>query len=47
MSKRATRGQVRALRAAIARLVRLGAVRTNLDRHGWVGIIDRRDRSRS
>lgn len=44
MSKRITKGQFRALRTSIARLVRRGVARTNLDRHGWIVIVDRRTR---
>lgn len=47
MSKRITKGQFRALRTSIARFVRRGVTRTNLDRHGWLVLLDRRARSRS
>jgi len=47
MSKRITKGQFRALRAAIAKLVRRGVVRTNVDRYGWIAIVDRRTGKRS
>lgn len=46
MSRRVTKGRFRALRVMIARLVRRGVTSTNLDRHGWIVVVDRRTKLR-
>ncbi len=46
VSRRVTKGRFRALRVMIARLVRRGVTSTNLDRHGWIVVVDRRTRLR-